>query len=251
MGVPGGDLVPLGGERGEPGELLRGQGRERPVAVRRPLQLGVVPLPVHPDGQLARGVVPDDAVGVDGLLGAQPAADRRVDHVLHDPQGGDRHQVVGGEHLHDPRALGEDVVQCLARRDQPLTRVGRQLGAREPLGVPLQQQEQQLVLVAHVVVERHRGARQLRRQPPHRQVLGPLRVQDVLGGREDGLLGQAGWASGPAGASGLRCHPRVFLLLVPGAERGVGRGAVAARPGSAAARPRHRPSRSSGAPGGG
>ncbi|GAB3804760.1 hypothetical protein GCM10027605_29440 [Micromonospora zhanjiangensis] len=137
---------------------------------------------------LADGVVPDAAKEVDGLLGRAPSFGGRADDGLDHLQrrlAEAAQEAVGGEDLGSPRPGGERVVDGDGRCDDAISRIAGQVAAQRLLGMFVEQLDQQILAVAHVVVQGRRPDPELSSQPAHREPLPAIPVDDLPGGVQD------------------------------------------------------------------
>ena len=148
-----------------------------------------------PDDQCADRELPHSPVAVGSLGMRQPAGDERGDDLFHQPQDRRRDQVSLREHVDDPRVRAEAVVHRAAGFDQATPGLARQPGPANGGCQPVEQQHQQLVLVAHVAVDRHRRAVELEREAPHRQRVDAFALDDPLRRLEDLIARQPGRAA--------------------------------------------------------
>ena len=101
------------------------------------------------------------------------------------------HQISGGQQPHHPRTRGQPVVDDPERHEDPIARILGQVRTGEALDQAVQQRDQKLVLVAHVPVQRHRGAIELLGHPPHSEPVDAIPIHDRCGRVDHRRTGQA------------------------------------------------------------
>ena len=101
------------------------------------------------------------------------------------------HQISGGQQPHHPRTRGQPVVDDPERHEDPIARILGQVRTGKALDQAVQQRDQKLVLVAHVPVQRHRGAIELLGHPPHSEPVDAIPIHDRCGRVDHRRTGQA------------------------------------------------------------
>ena len=182
----------------------------------RRLELGRPPGAGRPgvaDREHTDRVAPGGVVGGGRPARVETGLEEGAEDVVHHTEHGRRDDVAARQDPDDPRVGVEAVVERAEQRAEALAWLRRERRPRHVGGEPVEQQHEQLVLVADVPVERHRRARELVRDAAHRQRLDPLPADDRLRGVDHGLPREPRRAAG-AGRRGIH-RPESASRLSP------------------------------------
>lgn len=217
--VPCGQVGPSDADGGQVGHL----GGVEVVPVGEGPALVLAAGGVGADEDLADGVVPDAAEDVDALIGCAPVVvGARHDGFDH-PHGRfveEADETVGREDLRGPRPGREGVAHRGGGRDDALARLTGQRGTPDLLDVVVEQQEQQVVLVADVVVQGRRPDADLGGQAADRQLLPAVLVDEPTGGQQDLRTGGQGRSAGAAVRCGRSGHRPIMPPHRPSPHHG-------------------------------